>query len=643
MPNKYDVIVIGGGHAGIEAVLACARMGLSTALFTMSLDRIGWMSCNPSIGGLAKSQLVKEIDALGGEMGLLADASGIQFRMLNLSKGPAVWSLRAQCDRQLYAAAAKMAMERQENLDIRQGTAIRLLLEGAGPDRTIRGIVADGEREFLSRAVIIATGTFLNGLIHIGSKTFSSGRAGEPAAIELSKSFEDNKLQLGRLKTGTPARVNARSVDFSKMELQPGDEDPQRFSNRTAVYEIVSPRTGQKSRIWPRLKQVPCYLTYTNQTTHRIITENIGSSPLYSGKIKGIGPRYCPSIEDKVVRFAGRSHHQVFIEPEGLNTEELYLNGVSSSLPEEVQERFIHSIAGLEQARIMRPGYAIEYDYVFPTQLFPTLEVKSIGGLYLAGQINGTSGYEEAAAQGLLAGINASLKIKKQEPLVLRRDQAYIGVLIDDLVTKGTEEPYRMFTSRAEHRLLLRQDNASERLLPLGYRLGLVGEEDWGRFQGRQDKIKRELDRLGREIVFPGQANDIMFSLSTSPLTEAARLADLLKRPEINYKSLLPLDQHRPDLEQEITERVEIEIKYQGYIKRQQETADKTAELEHKAVPANLDYSAVYGLSGEARQKLAAIRPLSIGQASRISGITPSDIGVLLVHLKKTGAGNPAQ
>ena len=639
MSNKYDVIVIGGGHAGIEAGLACAKMGLSTALFTLSLDRIGWMSCNPSIGGLAKSQLVKEIDALGGEMGLLADAAGIQFRMLNLSKGPAVWSLRAQCDRQLYAAAAKRALECQVNLDIRQGTAIKLLVEGDGQDKTIRGIVADGEREFLSRAVIIATGTFLNGLIHIGSKTFIAGRAGEPASTELSKSLMDNNLMLGRLKTGTPARVNARSVDFSKMTLHPGDEDPQHFSNRTEAYETISSRTGQKRRIWPRLEQVPCHLTHTNQTTHQIISENLGSSPLYSGKIKGIGPRYCPSIEDKVVKFAGRSHHQVFIEPEGLNTEELYLNGVSSSLPEEVQEKFIHSIAGLERAKVMRPGYAIEYDYVYPTQLFPTLEVKNINGLYLAGQINGTSGYEEAAAQGLLAGINAALKIKNHEPLILRRDQAYIGVLIDDLVTKGTEEPYRMFTSRAEHRLLLRQDNAPERLLPLGRRLGLVDDEVWGRFQSRQDKINKELERLNQETVYPEQANDILFSLNTAPLSEAVRLADLLKRPEITYRSLLPMDQHRPDYDQEITERVQIEIKYQGYIKRQREMADKTAELEYKAVPAGLDYSAVYGLSGEARQKLAVIRPLSIGQASRISGITPSDIGVLLIHLKKTGAG----
>ncbi|MBI4727820.1 tRNA uridine-5-carboxymethylaminomethyl(34) synthesis enzyme MnmG [candidate division TA06 bacterium] len=637
MSNKYDVIVIGGGHAGIEAALACAKMGLSTALFTMSLDRIGWMSCNPSIGGLAKSQLVKEIDALGGEMGLLADAAGIQFRMLNLSKGPAVWSLRAQCDRQLYAAAAKMALERQENLDIRQGTAVRLLVEDSGSAKTVRGIVADGAREFLSRAVIIATGTFLNGLIHIGPKTFPAGRAGEPAATELSKSLTGNDLSLGRLKTGTPARVNARSVDFSKMILQPGDEDPQRFSNRTEIYEIISSRTGQKRRIWPKLKQVPCHLTYTNESTHKIISENIGSSPLYSGKIKGIGPRYCPSIEDKVVRFAGRCQHQVFIEPEGLNTEELYLNGVSSSLPEEVQEKFIHSIAGLEPAQIMRPGYAIEYDYVFPTQLFPTMEVKQISGLYLAGQINGTSGYEEAAAQGLLAGVNAALKIKKLEPLILRRDQAYIGVLIDDLVTKGTEEPYRMFTSRAEHRLLLRQDNAPERLLPLGRQLGLVDDDVWGRFQSRQEKINKELNRLSRETVFPEQANDILFSLNTAPLPEASRLADLLKRPEITYRSLLPLDQHRPDYDREIWERVEIEIKYSGYIKRQREEAEKVLDMEQKAVPADQNYSAVYGLSGEARQKLAAIRPLSIGQATRISGITPSDIGVLLVHLKKTG------
>jgi len=638
MSNKYDVIIIGGGHAGIEASLACARMGMATAMFTISLDRIGWMSCNPSIGGLAKSQLVKEIDALGGEMGLLADAAGIQYRMLNKSKGPAVWSLRAQCDRQIYSTEAKKALERQDNLDIKQGTAIRILVEEVGAEKTIRGIMADGEREFLSRAVIIATGTFLNGLIHIGPKTFQAGRAGEPAATELSNSLSSNGLHLGRLKTGTPARVNARSVDFSKMTIQPGDEDPRYFSNRTEVYEVVSSRTGQKRRIWPRLEQVPCHLTYTNETTHKIISDNLGSSPLYSGKIKGIGPRYCPSIEDKVVRFSGRSQHQVFIEPEGLNTEELYLNGVSSSLPEEVQEKFIHSIAGLERARIMRPGYAIEYDYVPPTQLFATLETKPVRGLYLAGQINGTSGYEEAAAQGLMAGINAALKIKDLDPLILRRDQAYIGVLIDDLATKGTEEPYRMFTSRAEHRLLLRQDNALERLLPQGHQLGLVGENDMLLFRFRQEKTSKELARLARETVFPEQANDVLLAMGTAPLSEPVRLADLLKRPGVTYDSLLPLDQHRPDHDWEITERVEIETKYRGYIKRQREEADRALDMEQKAVPAGLDYSAVYGLSGEARQKLAAIRPLSIGQASRISGITPSDIGVLLVHLKRTEA-----
>jgi tRNA uridine 5-carboxymethylaminomethyl modification enzyme len=615
---------------------------MDTALFAISLDRIGWMSCNPSIGGLAKSQLVKEIDAMGGQMGLLADAAGIQFRTLNRSKGPAVWSLRAQCDRAAYAQAAKSALERQASLDIRQDLLDRLLVGGGGAGRSrVTGVVAGGGPEYRAKAVIVATGTFLNGLIHIGEKNFSAGRAGEPAARSLSNSLQENKLEIGRLKTGTPARVNASSVDFTKMSLQAGDENYRPFSSRTRIYEIINSRTGQKRKTWPPLAQVPCYLTYTNQATHRIIKDNLSRSPLYSGRIKGVGPRYCPSIEDKVVRFSDRDAHQVFLEPEGQNTEEMYLNGISSSLPEEVQEDFIHSIAGLENARIMRPGYAIEYDFVFPTQLYPTLETKPVAGLYLAGQINGTSGYEEAAAQGLMAGINAALKIKGREPLLLRRDQAYIGVLIDDLVTKGTEEPYRMFTSRAEHRLLLRQDNAEERLIGTGRELGLVNDEAWEGYQTRQRKVRTELERLSKETLQPGEANDLLDSLHSAPVPEPCRMSELLKRPEISYDSLLPLDQHRPELDPEIVEKVEISIKYQGYIRRQKEEAERMRSLDAKTIPTETDYQTVYGLSAEARQKLSRIRPMNIGQASRISGVSPSDISVLLVHLKKNEAGRP--
>jgi tRNA uridine 5-carboxymethylaminomethyl modification enzyme len=638
MPNQYDAIIIGGGHAGIEAALACTRMGLSTAMFVISLDRIGWMSCNPSIGGLAKSQLVKEVDAFGGQMGLLADASGIQFRMLNRSKGPAVWSLRAQCDRVLYAQAAKAALEKQPGLDIKQALAEQLLVKKDKTGRSyICGVITEGGTEYRTKTVVVATGTFLNGLIHIGEKNFPAGRAGEPTATGLSISLRENGLELGRLKTGTPARVNASSVDFSKMQLQPGDEDPRPFSLRTRVYETINSRTGQKRKIWPALCQVPCHLTYTNPQTHQIISNNLSRSPLYSGRIKGVGPRYCPSIEDKVVRFPDREKHQVFLEPEGLNTGEMYLNGISSSLPEEVQEDFIHSIAGLEKARIMRPGYAIEYDFVFPTQLYPTLETKQISGLYLAGQINGTSGYEEAAAQGLMAGVNAALRVKGQDPLVLRRDQAYIGVLIDDLVTKGTEEPYRMFTSRAEHRLLLRQDNAEERLIDIGRELGLVGDTAWDSYQTRQYKIKAELNRLSNAALQPAEANDLLDALNSAPLAEPCKMSELMKRPEVSYGSLLPLDQHRPDLDPDLSEKVEISVKYEGYIRRQREEADKMRSMDSRAIPVDTDYQTVYGLSAEARQKLEKIKPMTIGQAIRISGVSPSDVSVLLVHLKKTG------
>ena len=634
MATGFDIIVVGGGHAGIEAALAPARMGFRTCLLAMSLDRLGWMSCNPSIGGLAKSHLVKEVDALGGQMGRLADASGIQFRVLNRGKGPAVWSTRAQCDRSLYAQEAKKVLERQSGLEIRQEMAAEILLNGQG---RVSGVRAESGVEYYSQIVIIATGTFFNGLIHIGGKTTPAGRAGEFPSIALCNALRGIGLEMERLKTGTPARVNSYSVDFSKFVPQPGDAEPRPFSFRTEVYKIIDKKLKLRERVWPSLPQVPCHLGWTNPKTHQVIRENLDRSPLYSGRIKGTGPRYCPSIEDKVVRFAERERHQVFIEPEGLNTSELYLSGLSSSLPEEVQEEFIHTIVGLEQASVTRPGYAIEYDFVFPTQLGPDLQTKRVEGLFLAGQINGTSGYEEAAAQGLMAGVNAGLKLRGLAPLVLGRDQAYIGVLIDDLVTKGTQEPYRMFTSRAEYRLLLREDNARERMAEEGHRLGLITEKEWGDFLERVYRVGREMERLAGERAAPAEANLVLEAMGAAPVSESVTMAELLKRPEVSYQSLLPIDQERPDYPAEIAERVEIEVKYQGYIKRQLEEAARMRQLEDMLLPQDIAYAAVYGLSSEAGQKLAQIRPRTLGQAGRISGVNPADISVLLVHMKKVG------
>lgn len=616
--QDYDIVVIGAGHAGCEAALAAARLGLQTCLFTGNLDTIAHLSCNPAIGGLAKGHLVREIDALGGEMAKIADRSGIQFRMLNLSKGPAVWSLRAQADRMLYRQYMRQTLEGQKNLTIKQGMIERIVTENS----VVKGVVTLLGVFYGAGAVVVTTGTFLKGLIHIGLENFPAGRAGEFPSLGLSDSLRELGLQLGRLKTGTPPRLDARSIDFSKTTPQWGDDPPQPFSYSTE--KITNP-------------QLPCYTTYTNKETHEIIRGGLDRSPLYSGRIKGIGPRYCPSIEDKVVRFAEKERHQIFLEPEGLETTEYYANGISTSLPYDVQVRLVRSIEGLEEAEIMRPAYAIEYDFVFPTQLKHSLETKGIEGLFLAGQINGTSGYEEAAAQGLMAGINAGLRLKGAPPLVLGRDEAYIGVLIDDLVTKGTSEPYRMFTSRAEYRLLLRHDNADFRLIEKGFRIGLAPEEAYERFLTKKTLMEQELSRLKKErLKASPELNRALAALGTSPVGEDISLDKLLKRPEVDYRVIRRFAPASDALSDEVAALVEINVKYEGYIQKQLELAGKQGKFEARRIPERFDYTAVAGLSREVVEKLKTVQPETIGQAGRIPGVTPAAIGILLVAVERS-------
>jgi tRNA uridine 5-carboxymethylaminomethyl modification enzyme len=621
---EFDLIVVGAGHAGIEAALAGARMGVRTLMLTLNLDHIGQMSCNPAIGGIGKGHLVREIDALGGEMGLAIDETGVQFRFLNTRKGPAVRARRAQADKAAYRARMKRVLETTSNLAVRQASIERVVVEGGH----VRGVESQIGEVFEAPAVILTTGTFLKGLVHIGLKNYSAGRAGDFAAMGLSESLAQIGFRIGRLKTGTCPRLDARTIDYSALEVQPGDQPPPPFSFRTA--RLTQP-------------QLPCHLTYTNERTHEVIRGGIDRSPMYSGAIQSRGPRYCPSVEDKVMRFRDKGRHQIFLEPEGRDTIEVYPNGLSTSLPLDVQLAMVHSISGLEQAEIMRPGYAIEYDFSDPTQLHPTLETRLVEGLFFAGQLNGTTGYEEAGAQGLLAGINAALKVHGEPPLVLARDQAYIGVMVDDLVTRGIGgEPYRMFTSRAEYRLLLREDNADQRLSPIGERIGLLDSAAGERVRRRGANVAAEIARLRASLVAADdEVNRILTAAGSSPIREATRAYELLRRPEIGYADLLALARLTPALDFDEAAELEIEVKYEGYVRRQAEAVERMKRLEQTAIPEWLDFETVPGLSTEVRERLSGARPRSLGQAARIPGLTPAAVSIIAIHLRAGSSRRP--